>query len=242
MISIVMTYYNRKEQLEYTLKSIFKYVHNDYEIIIVDDCSDENQRIEYLTEKYHNIKIIRLERKDKWYVNSCVPFNVGIKNAIGDIIVLQNSECFYVGDVLKYIKNNLTELNYISFAAYSLNKEDTEKAHRVNKFRILPKAGSRLSSGWFNHPVYRPVYYHFCSAITRNNMSLLNGFDEKFAKGIAYDDNEFVERVTKLGLQKEIPTDVFVVHQWHTKIFPVRSEYLKMLHRNKTLFNSIKNE
>ena len=36
--------------------------------------------------------------------------------------------------------------------------------------------------------------------------------------GIARDDAEFVDRVTRLGLEKIIPTKVSVMHQWHSKV------------------------
>ena len=51
-ISIVMSYHNRKSQLLTTLKTIKKSKHPNYEIIIVDDGSDEDHRIENLQNEY----------------------------------------------------------------------------------------------------------------------------------------------------------------------------------------------
>ena len=55
-ISLLLVYYNRKQQLINTLESIYKSKHIDQcEIIIVDDASDEQHRIEdLLNEKRPN--------------------------------------------------------------------------------------------------------------------------------------------------------------------------------------------
>ena len=88
----------------------------------------------------------------------------------------------------------------------------------ITNFKSLPQQQYQWDLGWYNHPLYRPVYYNFCSAITKKNMNLLGGFDERYAMGIARDDVEFVDRITRLGLKKEIPTEVSVIHQWHSKV------------------------
>ena len=67
-VSILITYYNRKNLLKKTLDSIIKseYI-NDTEILIVDDASDNKHRIEELISKYHNynITLFRFEKKDQ---------------------------------------------------------------------------------------------------------------------------------------------------------------------------------
>ena len=42
---------------------------------------------------------------------------------------------------------------------------------------------------WYNHPTNtdhggRQTYYHFCAAIYKNNLDLIGGFDNRFAKDI----------------------------------------------------------
>ena len=45
-ISIVMTYWNRKKELKFTLETILRSNYTNKEIIIVDDCSDNEHRLE----------------------------------------------------------------------------------------------------------------------------------------------------------------------------------------------------
>lgn len=226
-ISIVTAYYNRKKLFENTLISISKQLDDhklDLEVIVVDDGSDEDERLEDLLEKYSFLRIIRLEKKDKWYFNSCIPFNIGFKEAKGDIIVLQNPECTHYGDILKYAVENITQKNYISFACFSLGIETTndieaylnnaEKLKQLIQNNNVGYIGDGVDC-WYNHSIVNPKGYHFCAAITKQNLYDLGGFDERFARGIAFDDNEFLYRINLKGLEIQIIDDPIVLHQNH---------------------------
>lgn len=228
MISIVTGYYNRKELFYQTLKSITKSQFKDIELIAVDDGSDQEHRIEDLQNEFPFLKIIRLEKENKWYINPCITFNVGLREAVGDIIVLQNPECLHVHDVLTYFNDNIDDTKYISVSAYGLNPELTKKLPEycdngtlIEFFQSLPQrsymGGTAL--GWYNHSVYRPVHFHFCSAMTRLNMVKLNGFDERFAMGVGYDDDEIIARIKILGLKLIIENSVSVIHQYHPSLW-----------------------
>jgi GT2 family glycosyltransferase len=228
MISIVTAYYNRKDLFIRTLKSIVKSRFKDFELIAVDDGSSPEHRLEDLIEEFPFLKIIRLEKENKWYINPCVTFNIGLREAKGDIIVLQNPECLHVHDVLTYINEHIDDSNYISMSAYGLNPELTDalpiyiNKNIVIKFlKSLPQQTYRgwTTLGWYNHSIYRPVHFHFCSAMSRNSMAKLNGFDERFAHGIGYDDDEIIVRIRKLGLKMHIEDNISVIHQYHSSLW-----------------------
>jgi len=224
MISIVTTYYNRKRLFEETLRSITKSVIKDFELIVVDDGSDEQERLEDLKSEFPFLKIVRLEKENKWYVNPCVPFNIGIREATGDKIILQNPECLHVHDILKYVDEELDDSKYVSFACYGVAENQNEEVARRSKNGTLEEFVNGLPQqtyrgtntiGWYNHSKYRPMHYHFCAAITRNNMTKLNGFNERLANGIGFDDDELVVRIKMLRLNLVINDNIQVVHQFH---------------------------
>jgi GT2 family glycosyltransferase len=74
-------------------------------------------------------------------------------------------------------------------------------------------------SRWYNHIVERPYAYHFTTAITRENLVKLNGFDEQFAQGQDMDDVELIYRIKALGLELKFVEDPWVIHQYHGKGF-----------------------
>lgn len=244
MISIVTAYYNRKQQFLKTLETISKSSIKDFEFIVVDDGSDVAHLLDDVVIKYPFIKLIRIEKQNKWYINSVVPFNIGIKAAKGDIIILQNPECLHTKDILSYVTNHITEENCLSMACYSIDEASTQiiNNYEIDLFAFVTTTASITKSGgfkntWFNHSVINPTGHHFCMALTKKNIQELGGFDERFAHGVAYDDSDLVRRIKRKNLKLVIVDDFPVIHQWHTRErFTEISDYKNKLQHNKKLF------
>ena len=234
-LSIVCTYYQRQVQLNKTLESFKQYNPDDFNVIIVDDNSPDDIQLPELSFEVTIIKI-----REKNWINPCVAFNTGFVEALKsnpDIIIIQNAECYHVGDVIEYVLKNVTETNYITFAAYSLSKEqDVNLKNLSNRL-----AGFNGDSAWYNHSIYRPEYLHFCSAITAGNLRKLNGFDERFAMGLGFEDNYLVHQVNMLGLEKLIIDDPFVFHQYHYDVPAFNFDDL-LYGKTSTLCNYLKAE
>lgn len=67
-ISIVMGYYNRKDQTILTLDNFERLYHSkyDFEVIVVDDNSDENNNLSDIIKKYSfAIKYITISKEEK---------------------------------------------------------------------------------------------------------------------------------------------------------------------------------
>lgn len=256
-ISIATSYYNRRPQFINTLKTIqqSKQIDN-LELIVVDDCSNDEHRIDDLPTIYPFLKVIRLESDDRWYTNPCVPFNKAIHAATGDIIVLQNPECLHVGDILSDIVNKINDDVYLTYSVYSLDKNTTSYLYDLpyddkHIFSMIKKQITPMNNRnyvregeacWYNHSIYRPAAYHFMSAITKKNMDKLNGFDERYSNGIGFDDDEFLHRIKLLGLDVQIHDEPFAIHQWHysENNFFAKSENIDAaIYRNRMLFETI---
>tara|TARA_Y100000034_G_scaffold130671_1_gene189653 strand:+ start:3883 stop:4695 length:813 start_codon:yes stop_codon:yes gene_type:complete len=255
IFSIVMAYHNRKPLLLHTLRSIAASTQAKYtEVIIVDDGSSDDHRLEDIVDDYpFVIKLIRQETEDKWYINPCIPFNLGIKEATGDIIVIQNPECFHLGDVLKFA-TAIDDDTYYSYHAYSLSKEKTEKMDCIDP-KMINELGNKVTTsslpfglenktmnmeggdGYYNHYQYRPTGYHFCAITKRRNMEDLGGFDERYATGSGFDDNELVERVKRKGLKLLLVSYPMVLHQNHYEGW--KRPDPSLIHQNLKLFNEV---
>jgi glycosyltransferase involved in cell wall biosynthesis len=238
MISIVTAYINRKNLLINTLLSITKSEIKDFELIVVDDCSNEDQRIEGLCEIFPFLRVIRIEPHQKWYVNPCVPFNIGFKEAKGDIVIIQNPECYHYDDILSYVENNLKENDYFSFSCYSLPKEKNINLLEYVRtdFFNNQSADNWGDDAWYNHSIYRPAGYHFCSAIFKTELEKLGGFDQRYAHGICFDDNEILERIKRKGMCVSIVDQKKVLHQWHDSVSYNLSNHEDLQGINRDLF------
>jgi hypothetical protein len=219
MISIVMSYYNRLSQLRYTLKTISQSQVKDLEIIIAEDFCDPGERLDSISSEFPhlNIKVIRMSdgRINKDYCNPCVPYNTALRASRGDMVIIQNPECCHMGDVLQYTLDNLNNENYLTFHCYAATKAETRVMQSGEPLPMFTDKKSR----WYNHVTERPYAYHFTTAITRENLVKLNGFDEQFSQGQDMDDVELIYRVKALGLELKFVEAPWVVHQYHRKTY-----------------------
>ena len=229
---IVMTYLDRPESLKWTLKSFLQYDPKDFNVVIIDDNSKEDIK---LPELPYDVRVIKFTT-EPWVRVYTALLNMGFFYAMDydpDVIIMQHSECYHKGDVLGTAKK-ITDQNYISFGCYALGRDETpEKYEMIN--RPCTMEGER---SWYNHPVYRPVGYNFCSAITAKNLIKLNGFDERFKDGNAYEDNYFLHQLEMLGLRVEVTGEPFVFHQWHSRAWdfakwPINKRVLDILLQGK---------
>merc|ERR1711964_878295 len=83
----------------------------EVEEICVDDCSCPEHRIEDLENRFHFLKVIRLDNKKT--KSPCIPYNVGFSNARGNLIIIQNAECLHVGDIISSTRSMLSDRVYL---------------------------------------------------------------------------------------------------------------------------------
>ena len=257
-ISIVMAYYNRRNLLLNNLRDMAGRDMHGVEIIIVDDGStSEHEIFDVCTLFDLNIRLIRIETKDKKItnpysdtrLNPCVSFNIGFKQAIGRIIVLQNPECIYIGDMIGHIRSNIGANKYLNYACYSIDFLNTDRITAGGEpakvilpiNNAIPKAN--CDNAWYNHSKYNPSLLHFCSVMTRDDLYDLGGFDERYSNGLAYDDNDFLMRIQRKGMEIIQIDEPFVVHQAHKSAFLGDWANMgKMMAINHDIFQKAKKE
>ena len=229
MISICIHYYNRRQLLINTIDSIRKSNVKDLEICIVDDASDDVERIDDLIlpdMKYH-----RYEKSEKWWNCPVIPANKSVEISSGDKIILLGSECYMKHDIPEYVDKHLELNNYLVFGTYALNKSEN-----FNNYKLQNYGFRKNDCGWYQHSKHRSVGYNFCTAIMRQDFYNIGQFDEQYAAGIAYGDTDFIRTVKKHLNVIEID-DLYVLHQWHKE---ENSDYLnsELAKKNENIYNN----
>lgn len=254
-ISIVIAYHNRRDLFINTLKSISLYEYNsDLEIIVVDDASNNENKINDLGELFPDldIKIIEVSEHYKWWYNPCIPFNMGFNEVTGDVVIIQNPECLHIGNIIKSVEENIKDNDYLVFGCYAINKEETNKIcdlefnenYLENIVNIITplqnrRATDEKNSSWYQHSIYRNELLHFCSAMKTKDLIDLGGFDERFANGVAKDDREFIQRIIRKKMNIKTIDNPFVLHQRHE---PTSYDKSDLVNINNIVFNKIKYE
>lgn len=228
-VSIVMAYYNRRNLLIKTLESMSATQYRDkLETIIVDDASSNNERIEDLESSFSNLnlRIIRIEPSQKWWMNPCIPNNIGLELATGDVIMIQNPECLHTADIITCASYCVPN-EYMVFGCYAIDRDKTtqiNKIHGSNFEAILdiirptndiPLDQCPSMNRWYQHSIYSPRGLNFCTAITKQDLEDLGGFDEAYAPGISYDDTEFIRRICRKDMVIDMVDSPIVLHQCH---------------------------
>lgn len=208
-----MTYFNRLELLKNTLMSIYSHDVKPYEIIIIDDGSDTRLTFDDIPLSDVNIKLLSFYKSKKTWVNPCIAYNQALSMVDGDIIIIQNSECIHYTNIVKHAIDNIKENDYFSYSCYSANQEETTNKKYNFEQRIVAYDGD---SGWYNHSVFRPIKYHFCSAMmTSDYVKHDLKFNEAFKNGIGYDDDGFVWLIENKKMSIGIIDSEICIHQFH---------------------------
>ena len=134
-------------------------------------------------------------------------------------------------DIISSVRTTLTDQTYLSFACYALdlpssihtqllsNNDPAQASEFIINLRQTLHPQSQGCPGWYNHSVYSPRHLHFTTAITKKNLDELKGFDERFAFGMDFDDDDFRMRVIRKGLTITPIDNPFSAHQWHNSSY-----------------------
>lgn len=93
-LSIIIPLYNEEEHVKDVLESIYKVQFpesiSDYEIVVVDDDSKDNsfKIVSNMLSEYSNIKLFKLNKNS----GKGAAVKTGLKNAVGDIFVIQDAD------------------------------------------------------------------------------------------------------------------------------------------------------
>jgi glycosyltransferase involved in cell wall biosynthesis len=128
LISIIIPTHNRAHIIKQCIDSILNQTYKEFELIIVDDHSEDNT-IELLNTIIDSrLKIINLKGKK----GAQAARNEGIKNASGEWICFNDSDDFWRDDKLEinmdYLKKNNYEKNIVFYTnCYKYNESSKEK-------------------------------------------------------------------------------------------------------------------
>ncbi len=150
--------------------------------------------------------------------NPSKALNIGARNAKYDRLIITSPEVKPTTDVLAQFEA-LPNTNIIC----QVWDEDEEK----NVAASLVHAGYRDTS---------PAMY-FLACFNKADIESINGWDEEFMRGYAYEDDDFGARWNRAGLPFEIHEEIQGIHQYHP-----RSETISGgANINQALFNDNNN-
>ena len=242
--SIIIPYYQRKQAILNTLKSLNNQIKmdNNFEVILINDGSDDFN--------YNDIKLLNLSIPIEYYKyprsgNSGRSFarNRGIEKANGDLLIFLDCDIIVKPDFVfqhKCFWEKCPEKNILQIGMRNmLNTRDEDidisniKNYKFTKdprfilFELYSENISLLEGVW------RLVQTHNIS-ITRDLVEKYGGFDEGF-KGWGLEDCEFAYKLYKEGIKILYNPNIECFHQVHNVQLTEEEKFL-MFERNLNYF------
>jgi GT2 family glycosyltransferase len=201
--SFLIPYYKRGDLFKNTLNSYLMYYSNrtDYEIVLIEDYknqinNEEHELLVSIIDEYSSkINFVYLKRPIEQTYNPSAHFNMAARESNGEFLLLTNPECMHQSDILcefDLVFSSNPNV-YIACACYD---------------PIL---------GWLDHSLYHNRLLHWCNAINKLDFFQLKGFDENYIHGIAFEDNDFVQKIIKSGMTIVRRDDIVILHQTHDR-------------------------
>ncbi len=101
-VSVIVPNYNHADYLEERFKSILNQTYQDFELIILDDCSTDNGASRNVIEKYRNTpKVSHIVYNEINSGSTFKQWNKGIELAKGDLIWIAESDDYCSNDMLQ---------------------------------------------------------------------------------------------------------------------------------------------
>lgn len=190
---------NRLEQFKVT-KRIYDSMPHTKEFIMPTRSYEEVYEYFVKNRMMRNVRL--MPYKHEVGFNPSKAFNMGVREAKYDRIIITSPEVKPLTDVLKQFEENPGNI----VCQVWDEDESHERTSLVNK-------GFRSDN---------PGMY-FLAVFNKEDIESINGWDEDFMKGYAYEDDDFGHRWVRAGLPFSVREDIQGVHQWHPRAETIRN-------------------
>lgn len=94
-VSVIICARNEQQNLEKYLPSILNQDYPDFEVIVVNDCSEDETEfvLERFQKQYKNLRVSTIRQDDKFYHSKKLALTIGIKAAKNELLLLTDADC-----------------------------------------------------------------------------------------------------------------------------------------------------
>ena len=94
-VSVVISARNEYQNLKKNIPLILEQNYPDFEVVVVNDSStdDSDDLLKDFSEKYNNLKVVKLKENLNFFSGKKFPLSLGIKSAKNELIILTDADC-----------------------------------------------------------------------------------------------------------------------------------------------------
>lgn len=142
-----------------------------------------------------NIKLVKYSHESGF--NPSKALNLGVREAQYDNVIITSPEVKPTTDVLGQLSECLDK--NVVCQVFDQDEGGNLKTLVCNGYRSDTPA------------------MYFLAMFQKQDIKTINGWDEEFMRGYAYEDNDFGDRWVRAGLPFEVRDDIQAVHQYHPR-------------------------
>lgn len=145
-VSIVTPCYNAESYLSQTIESVINQTISEWEMLIVDDCSNDDSRkiVEFYSAVDSRIKYYRTKAPSG---SPSLPRNIGIENATGEFLAFLDADDLWLPDKLEKQIKFMEVNNYdLSYSFYEKMDWQGNRNNRIIKTRYKTTYNKLLQS------------------------------------------------------------------------------------------------
>lgn len=235
--SILITTFQRPHLLKWGLYSLAQQnIPFPFETIVINDAKEGDGTEDVCKEYAHrlNIKYIfsgkrNLDGGVKWRVPGFT-INIGAKQSSGEVLIISCAEMFHLNDSIAKLTYPVLEDS--KSIGIPVGKDDQGPF-----LNYLINNNGKFSIDLFNNSPALNVLLPFFMSVSRGQFFGIGGYDEDFT-GIAYDDNDFVDRLLMNGCHYA-QTEAQTIHLYHFRYVHGKGDHPEVIF-NRNLYISRK--
>jgi len=216
-VSIIICAKNEAKNLKKFLPAILKQDYQDYEVIVVNDCSEDNSNdiLEIYQEQYPHLKISSVKKDSKFTHNKKFAQFIGIKAAKNEILLFTDADCEPESD--KWLERMASHFDdktsfVLGYGGYLNEKGLLNKYIRFDSVTIAMQYLGMAIRGLPYMGVGRNLAYRYSLFFSNKGYGahnhLISGDDDLFVNTNANDKNTCVE-FRKESHTRSIPSREF---------------------------------
>jgi len=217
--SFVLTYYKRPVQFYNSLLSYRHHYHDrsDYEIILGIDMKNnktDRRLVQEILDQFSDLKInpFIFDATDaETDTNSVRILNACVKRSSGEYIIITGPEMFHVTNILSGL-DKIFDKDPDEYVVCACGIP-SQKSVIVNSFNEFINNYQIID--WYQHSIKRNKQFTWCTALKKEIFWRIGGGDERYARGIGYEDVSFILRARCAKLNIVSIDYLYVIHQLH---------------------------
>jgi GT2 family glycosyltransferase len=215
LISLIISSFRRPQLLYWGLGSLARQnFPGELEILVVNDgLPDETEGVCAPFQARLNLRYLFTGQRNltggiKWRVPGFA-YNIGVRQSSGTVLIISCAEMYHVNATLSQLVPAVLANN--KNLAIPFGKDDRDGT----ALRTVMEHDGLFDPQLFSNYIDLDTQLPFLLAVGREEFMKIGGFDEDFT-GIAFDDNDLVERLQKNGCNY-CQTEAKAIHLYHPR-------------------------